>query len=187
MGKRVVLKFGKGSFEHGFPVTVQIGKEGQPFSAEIPCEISPAPNIPQQYGNWRSAYHKLGFDFRIKAVEGLVTNISVIDDCNQAAQTLYDGLITWLNSASFFPIKEIFLKNIHHTDEVRVLLQTENNVLQSLPWHHWDLIDSYPNAEIALSPQKYQKVVTSSRDKFRILAIFGCNEGINIDKDRELL
>jgi branched-chain amino acid transport system substrate-binding protein len=191
MGKLVRFKFTEGSFEQGFSVEIEIGKDDKPSFTAIQGKLSPAPDIPLLYKSWQKTYRRLGFDFRIKDVEqGQITNIAVIDDCNEAAIKLYNELKLWLSpqsSPSFSMIREAFIGNIDPTDEVRVLLQTENEILQSLPWHRWDLIDNHPNAEIALSPPVFKGVSTSSKNKMRILAIFGSSEGINIETDRNLL
>lgn len=47
MGKLVALKLGDGSFEQGFPVTWQIGEDGDRPSVEITGRLPSAPEIPQ--------------------------------------------------------------------------------------------------------------------------------------------
>jgi hypothetical protein len=40
---------------------------------------------------------------------------------------------------------------LHKYDQIRVIVQTEDDQLQKLPWHLWEIIERYPNAEIALA------------------------------------
>ncbi len=49
MGKLVVLKLGDGSFEQGFPVTLQMGEDERPPCLEIIGKLPPIPEIPQSY------------------------------------------------------------------------------------------------------------------------------------------
>jgi branched-chain amino acid transport system substrate-binding protein len=187
MGKLVKFKFTDGSFDQGFSVEIEIGEDGQTLSIAKKGKLPPTLEIPHLYDLWQKAYYKLGFCARIQAVQGQVTNVSIIKDCNQAADRLCMGLKSWLGSSSFSSIREAFIKNIHDGDEVRILLQTENDLLQKLPWHRWDLIDNHSNAEIAICPHEYQKVEPPSQDTMRILAIFGSSKGIDIKTDQNLI
>ncbi|MEA5572367.1 hypothetical protein, partial [Calothrix sp. UHCC 0171] len=60
MGKLVVLKFGDGSFEQGFPVTLQISRESELPSIEIVGRLSAASKLPIYYNHWQSNYRRLG-------------------------------------------------------------------------------------------------------------------------------
>ena len=78
------------------------------------------------------------------------------------------------------------------SEEIRVMIRTNQMQLRKLPWHLWDLVDKdYPKAEITLSLPQLERssaIKTSShRDKLKILAILGDSEDINLEKDRELL
>ena len=49
------LKIREGSFEEGFPVTLQIGKEGLPAELEINGNLPPSPELPDHYQSWQSS------------------------------------------------------------------------------------------------------------------------------------
>lgn len=189
MGKLVVLKLGDGSFEQGFPVTLQIGNDGDRPSLEITGKLPPALEIPQYYSKWQTTYRGLGARYRLEAKAGFVTNISKIENCSNAAQVLRDATNAWLHSESFRSIREKLLEQLIPSDEVRVLVQTEDSRLRRLPWHLWDLGDRYPKAEIALSAPVYESVekLSPPKAKVRILAILGNSAGINTQADRLLL
>jgi CHASE2 domain-containing sensor protein len=75
------------------------------------------------------------------------------------------------------------------SDEIRLIVQTENIWLRKLPWHLWDLCDRYPKIEIALSAPVFQLIKQEEppHTKVRILAILGNSIGINTQADRLLI
>lgn len=196
MEKLVVLKFGEGNFDQGFPVTLQIGEEGKRPSVEITGKLPSIPEIPQFYSGWATSYRCLGLRSRLEASRAQVTNVSKLELCYNAAQILRDRLNSWLSSESFRPIREKLLEQLMPSDEIRLIIQTENTLLRRLPWHLWDLCDRYPRAEIALSntcygyePPCYEQIeqLILPHPKVRILAILGNSNGINTQADRLLL
>ncbi|WP_287296173.1 CHASE2 domain-containing protein [Moorena sp. SIO2C4] len=110
---------------------------------------------------------------------------------NNQSQGLCDRLNRWLKSELFSPLREKWLEKVGTTEEVRVLIRTKNPQLRQLPWHQWDFLERYHQAEIALSTPEYEQPGKSNqsrdRHKVRILAILGNSEGINIQQDRQLL
>ncbi|MBW4492423.1 MAG: pentapeptide repeat-containing protein [Oscillatoria princeps RMCB-10] len=190
-GKLVILNLGQGDFNTGFPVTLQIGTEGEPPSTQKPGYLPPAPKIPETYTGWQSIYHNLDTPWRISVSPTQKTNISPIEDCRESAQILTDSLNSWLNSEEFRPIKDVLLRKLDPSEEIRLILQTENNLAHRLPWQLWDFFENYPKAEIALSAPEYDRAEKSPPDiprtKVRILAILGNSANIDIEKDRQLI
>ena len=118
-----------------------------------------------------------------------VTNVS----STQLGTDLVDSLNDWLNSPSkdWKKIREKLQVNLNTTDEIEILIETNNLELWQLPWHKWDLFDCYPKAEVALSNLEYERPkklgINNANDLVRILAIFGDSKGIDISKDRAYL
>ena len=190
MGKLVVFKLGDGSFEQGFPVTLQIGDDGLRPSIEITGKLPPAPEIRLYSSRWATAYRRLGARFRLEAKVGIVTNVSKIENCSDSAQLLSAATNAWLHSESFRSVRDKFLEQLMPTDEIRVIIQTEDIGLRRLPWHLWDLCARYPKAEIALSVPEYEHIPqepSPKNSKVKILAILGNSVGINTQADRLLL
>lgn len=192
MGKLVVLKLGDGSFEQGFPVTLEIGEDESRPLLETNGKLPPIPEIPQCYNKWARTYGNLGLRSRLEASAAQVTNVSLpekIKSCCSAANNLREQLNTWLYSESFRLVREKLLEQLSPSDEIRLIIQTENIWLRRLPWHLWDFCDRYPKAEIALSPPSFEPLtsILSSHSKVRILAILGNSQGINTQADRLLL
>jgi CHASE2 domain-containing sensor protein len=190
VGKLVVFKLGDGSFEQGFPATLQIGEDSDRPFTEITGKLPPNPEICHYYSYWQSAYYRLGLRTRLEAAAVQVTNVSVMEDCYNAAGMLCQSLNAWLGSDSFRSIREKLLEKLMPSDAVRVILQTEDPLLQRLPWHLCNLFSRYPKAEIALSAPVYDQIpekASPQRAKIRILAILGSSVGIDIGADRILL
>ncbi|WP_445635364.1 CHASE2 domain-containing protein [Nostoc sp. DSM 114161] len=189
MGKLVVLKFGEGSFEQGFAVTLQIGEEHQRATTEVTGKLPPFPEMPLYYSHWQSSYRQIGNRYRLHAEQVQVTNVSMIQDCENTSHILRARFNTWLKAEEFRSVREKWLERLSSTEEVRVILQTENSQLQLLPWHLWDLLERYPKAEIALSSPTYDRVQKSRTPNplVKILAIVGNSQGIDTQADRVLL
>ena len=196
MRKLVVLKF-NGDFDRGFQVSLEIGLElrqnGRRPAADIQGSLPANPAISQAYERWRIHYRRL-FDSDIHLnpdTEQVCTFAELTEHCNQAADELKDRFSTWLQAAPFQPIQKKYFEHFNPTDEIRILVRTDCQTLQKLPWHQWDWIEGYDNTEIAIgasdSEAKANATVAAAKNKVRILAILGISTGINVEQDRQLL
>lgn len=204
MSKLVVLEFGDGDFDLGFPVTLQIAEEGKFISTKITGRLPAAPQVERSYENWRSRYFKYCHSkssMRLGSVDTEIQNIGEfigdpVDECIEAGRELSHTLNKWLESDSFdFIIRKGF-STIKKDEKIRIILQTDDNLLWKLPWNLWELLTEYEYAEIALSPIKYELVSGGkSQRKIKILAILGNNlnqvaknpNEIDIQKDFNIL
>lgn len=187
--KLVVLKLGDGSFEQGFSVTLQIGDENAPPVIELMGDLPPNPDLVQAYIHWQDRYRNLDLPSRPIGLPKLASQTATLEECQQAAQVLRDRLNAWLQADSFRPLREKWLQKVPEADPVRILLRTQNYQLQKLPWHLWDLVERYHNAEIALGTRDFEKIAGRSHATsiVRILAILGDSQGIDIQADRAIL
>ncbi len=193
LGKLVVLKLGPGNLDTGFPVILQISLEGEHPYFESNGQLPPASELALTYTQWQISYrHSLQGNLRIKFPETQVTNISKRDlfpECDRLSLNLHKQVNFWLNSPQFRPLKEQLLEKLNPDESIRILLQTEDNQLRRIPLHLWDFFERYPQAEIALSSNTYERKSKnpSPKTNLKILAILGDSTGINIQKDRTLL
>ena len=186
----VSLKIGEGSFDSGFSVTLQISPEDKPTELEISSQLPPAPHIPLQYSLWQKAYLGLGLATRLESNKAFISNYSYSENCDRAATKLLNSINNWLDADSFRPLKERLLTRLNPSDELRILIQTENIGLQCLPWHLVNWFEPYTNAEIAISKACYEKDsqnVINLKPQVRILAIIGNSKGIDTSCDRHIL
>jgi uncharacterized protein YjbI with pentapeptide repeats len=187
--KLVILTLGNGDFECGFPsVTAQIWTEDDRLPTQCLGQLPSVPKIPEVYSRWQSLYNCLELCPRLEARANQVTNFSK-KDIYPLAEELEERLNQWLNSEPFRPIDKILREKFVRSDQVQIIIQSDNLDVRRLPWHLWDFIKSYRKAEVALSTQFYDRVekTASSRAKLRILAVLGKSDGINIEEDRKFL
>ncbi|NJO65173.1 MAG: CHAT domain-containing protein [Richelia sp. RM2_1_2] len=172
---------------------MEIGENDQLPTTVVKGFLPPMPEICQHYKNWQLAYLQLGLPFReLERKTTQVTNVSIIQDCRELALILSNSLNIWLDSQTFRPVKEAFLKYLNPDDEIRVVIQTENIQLRQLPWHLWKIIaQDYPQAEVIFSPVEYEYFIIAPRQKnqsrVKILVILGESSDIQVRKDLELL
>ena len=188
----VILTLGTGDFEKGFPsVTAQIWTENDRLPIQHPGELLPALNIVENYHLWQSQYNRFIEPLkssRMERKQGNVTNFSQVD-LDKLAVELEGKFNKWLNAEEFLPIDRIMRERFNRSDEIQVIILSENIDVRRLPWHLWDFFKAYRKAEIALSSPFYDRTLKTAvtRDRIRILSILGDDQKINLDKDRQLL
>ncbi|MDJ0897435.1 MAG: ABC transporter substrate-binding protein [Xenococcus sp. MO_188.B8] len=191
MSKLAIFSFHKGgSLEEGFKVTLRIGEDGKSPSQEIPGELPPAPELLEIYNRWRLIYPSLGFSLReIRFRKQSSTSLIGKDEARELADKLNNNLNNWLKSKGFIPLGRAFERELNRSENIRVIIQTADIQLQRLPWHLWDTLMSYKNAEIAFISNEYEHLshLSTNRKKGRILAVLGNSVGIDIKEDRKFL
>ncbi len=186
--KLVILTLGDGDFERGFPcVTAQIWTGNEQLPIQCIGQLPPAPELPELYSRCQSIYKDL--DLRPRITPKSIKMGIYKKDIYPLAGELEERLNKWFDSETFRPIDKSLREKFMRSDEVPLIIQSENINVHRLPWHLWDFIKSYRKAEVALSVPFYDRVekTAPSRGKKRILAILGNSTGINIEEDRKVL
>ncbi|NER36361.1 MAG: CHASE2 domain-containing protein [Oscillatoria sp. SIO1A7] len=193
MGKLAVLdldELGQG----GFRVVLEIGAEGSLPEIKITGQLPPADDLLEDYGNWQSTYRSMRYQLRAIKPKSITIDLQADETrekCRDLADELGSRLNRWLKSESFVSIREELLGKVSASERVRLLIRTDNLRLRQLPWHRWDLLERYPQAEIALSAPEYKYPPelrkTRGKNKVKILAILGDSQGIEVEKDKQLL
>ncbi|MEM9483742.1 MAG: CHAT domain-containing protein, partial [Cyanobacteria bacterium P01_F01_bin.116] len=188
--KLVTLKL-EGDLEtNGFHVLLEIGDDGARPDIEAIGSLPPNPRLLQQLQKWQESYRLLDTPSRIQPLEiTYVGSLHTVEACQHAASKLSQQLKSWLLSASFIPIDRPLREELSPADTVRLVIRTSNNHLQHLPWHLWDLVDRYPDIEIALGTPTHKRLEENQIDHsvVKILAILGDSSGIDVAADRRLL
>ena len=192
MGQLATLKFSDGNFEQGFAITLQMGDERTRPSTEISGKLPPNPELIHIYRHWQFLYNSLIANGTLMGRPLCLPKqkpTATLEECQQAAQALSTHFNRWLRAESLSLIREKWLAVLSTTDDLRVLIQTQELMLQKLPWHLWDLLAHYPKAEIALSAPNYDRVSDAApiSKQAHILAILGNSEGIDTKSDRTTL
>lgn len=196
MRHQVILKFGHGSWQQGFPaVTAQIGRDGEPHQIQVTASLPPAFDLPELYRHWQvlylALYDRLGWRFRITFddTQATITNFSSAD-FHTVCQQLRSRFNVWLNSPEFRPIYQKLWQTLSQDSSIRLLIETNDFQLRQFPWHLWDFFQDYPRAEFALSNPNHELIPVNSRhssSEVRILAIFGNKQGLDLQQDQALL
>lgn len=196
MSTLVLLNFISGKLATGFPVvTAQVTPEGDHRSMQFRGSLPPAPEIGERYKRWQLLYTTL-YDRAIRSISfpefeiatDDITQVSEVD-FEETNQQLKNQINSWLSSPSFAELDRKLRTVLNPQDEIRVILETEDDRLERLPWHLWNFFEDYPQAEMALGCWESGQVYPANRsgDRVRILAIFGNSEGIDTSLDRRLL
>ncbi len=192
MEKLVLLTFAEGDLDKtGFPVTLQMGDEGKPATIQETGSLPPNSKVVESHINWKVTYY--GFiGVKIRKLEAKkaaqTTNFSILD-VKEKSDDFKHNFNLWLKSQQFSHIREELRGYLKYDDEVRLIIQTSNIQLRQLPWHLWDLLESYPKAEISVSAPKFKQVTSAkvAKNEVNILAILGDDQGINVEEDRKIL
>ncbi|MBW4510476.1 MAG: CHAT domain-containing protein [Scytonematopsis contorta HA4267-MV1] len=199
MSQSVIINLGHGDFSKGFPiVTVQIWKENTPFREQFTGSLPAAPHIVNLYRDWQQLYHSLCshsqllWGCRLAAKKGSLTNISV-DNFDDLCEKLKLNINAWLTAAEFITIDRQLRTRLDPRKEVRVIIESNDKLVRQLPWHCYNFFKDYPYAEIGFARLEYQSLTSLKntpefrRNKIRILAILGDRDGIDSQKEIQML
>ena len=166
-------------YEKEFVVKLTVKKNGE-ITKQIYGSLPINPLILKYYrgflGSTFSDDQDLSTSDGDRSVSTQNTNFSVED-----LPFLSASLNDWLNCDSFRPIKDELITELSRIEKARIILETDNYLLYLVPWHLWDLLNLYPQTEIAISPSNYPLYPIVNRTyretkneltKVRILAIF---------------
>ena len=187
---KVIINLGKGNLKDGcHSILVQLLDSGQCWR-QLSGSLPPAPRLARLLQQWQNGYQ--GFyseqTMRISLLQSEGFRYSDAD-FKQICSQIADELNNWLSCPSFATIETALRTELNRKQPIQIIITTADAELQQLPWHLWNFIEDYGNAEIALSPLNWQKMDKSkvSRPKVRILMILGNSVGIDLKQDLESL
>ncbi|MGB3300710.1 MAG: CHAT domain-containing protein, partial [Phormidesmis sp.] len=206
MSKTVVINLGRGSLTEGFSyITARLWSDTQPRAEQFVGALPPAPEMVEVYRIWQSTYRALS-DRRVlrlppesKLEDGLEIDGLEIDSggVTQVSQQSFEELShqlkreinRWLSSEELLPIERQLRSHLNPTDSIRVIFETDSELLLRLPWNCWNFFQDYPKAEMAIAQPQYKRpeAVRENRKQVRILAIVGGGKGIDTEPERQLL
>ena len=204
MSTLVILNLGSGDLLSGFPqVTVRLWTAGISLPEQSVGSLPPAPKLIELYRTWQLNYRSLCSSRTLRSAvlaveeddlleidEVGITNVSQ-NNLDWVSQQLCIELNTWLSARGFSKIERRMLSQLHPTEEIRIILETDNELLRHLPWHKWEIFQDYRKVNIALSQSDYKshqfRHTQILRNKIRILAILGDSRNIDVRAEREFL
>ncbi|MGD1920083.1 MAG: hypothetical protein ACFCAD_15055 [Pleurocapsa sp.] len=191
MTKLVILKF-NGNFQSGFQVSLEIGEEGQSVERGFAGSLPPNVELSKTLAVWQQQYTQLDNNSRIKPKQIIYDgSIDPQKRLVTSAKKLQYEFQQWLNSSSFYSVDKHLREELDHAEIIRLLVCSDRPEIHQLPWCCWDLLENYPNLEIAISNFDFKRVVSKPKrhkhQKVRILAILGDAQGINLNADCDFL
>ena len=204
MSKSVVINLGSGDLYEGFPrITAQLWATDYLRPEQFIGSLPPAPTLAEHHRSWQSIYKALCGRFTIEARsidededdeleidESGVTHISEVS-FDGLCRKLHEGLNDWLNSPGFAHIERQLRSQLDPGEEVRVIIETSDELLRRLPWYCWDFFTDYHCSEAALSRPEYKRIERphsiAKRKQVRILAVLGNSQGIDLELERKFL
>ncbi len=199
MSKLVVIHLGHGDLEKGFEqVTAQLWEVGDSIREQFIGSLPPAPDLAEIYQKWQLSYLSLCTRLRSDVDDDYleidaagITNVSDIS-FNELGQELRQYLNNWFKSVEFLNIDRKLRSALNPTEEIQVIIETNNIFVRRLPLYCWDFFDDYPKAAMALSQLEYQHIASSRlpkfpRQKVKILAVLGNSQNIDLEAEAKFL
>ncbi len=207
MSKTIVINPGTGDLHTGFErVTVTLWTADYPLPEQFLGSLDAAPDLVELYRNWqliyqglcdrlgggadRLAWRSLPVVDEIEIDPDGITNMSVVN-FTDLCDKLQQGLNNWLQSEPFLNVSRQLRSQITPDEEIRIIVETNDELLRRLPWHGCDFCRDYPMAETAVSQLEYKRTRSSRPLKtsamVRILAILGNSQGIDLEEESNLL
>jgi CHASE2 domain-containing sensor protein len=186
MSKRAVLRC-DGFLEQGFRVTLEISDGNAPVFTEATGALPAATDLLHLFTKWQQDYSRsLGVSrIALESISVQTGTLTQIETCRHSEQRLKTAFQNWLAAIEFQPIERRLRETLMPQEAVEILLRTTDQRLHRLPWHFWDFIDRYPQAELVVSSPS-ERIVLPPRttNQVRILAILGDRQGIDTEADR---
>jgi WD40 repeat protein len=213
--KSVLINLGSGDLHNGFPrVTAQLwdiavgGSMERSLPEQYVGSLPAAPQLVRLYRNWQTVYQGLCNRFQLllpldhtrldnagvddlEIEAGGITNVSQFS-FEELCQQFQGSINDWLRSDTFLNIDRQVRSQLDPAEEIRVIIQTNDELLRRLPWQQWEFFRDYPRAEMALARPEYKRRETTveqrqPRTRVRVLAILGDTQDIDLAAESRFL
>ena len=183
-----------GNLQTGANINIKITGESLPGKIELTGKLPPNPELANQSKEYWGEYRNLGAPYRIKKGNSAAVidySLQKIKNCNDYGKNFAENFNIWMKSSEFEPLNNKLRTYLNVSEEIRILVRTEDDGLRKLPWEEWEILTEFTHHTIGFSylesvPQ-IPNINKKDKNQVRILAILGHNEGINIIKDQEFL
>jgi CHASE2 domain-containing sensor protein len=179
-----------GAIESGFRITLELSEPNAPVFTEATGALPAAVELFDLFSQWQQAYYQSLGTSRI-ALESITVKtgrFAQISTCKSIEQQLKSAFKSWLSAPEFQPIDRRLREVISPQTSVEILLRSTDLRLHRLPWHFWDFIERYSQAELVISsPSEQLNLPDRQNEQVRILAIFGDRRGIDTTSDLQTL
>jgi uncharacterized protein YjbI with pentapeptide repeats len=189
----VTIKLGARDIDRNLAVSVEIGDRGTNPNASAIGILECEDDVISAYHDWQVVYRQhLNVATRLDIPRQQDTNLKQIpgsNKCQTTSEHLKQEINRWLDSNGFKPIKELMLQELHPSESIQVILQTDELSIRQLPFQLWNFFDRFTHTEISIASNNYRSTNKQklSHKNIEILAVFGSGEGLDLELDRESL
>lgn len=184
---KVMINLGRGNLDRGCDnIVVQLLDGDGNCRRQLSGSLPPAPELAQLHQQWqfgyRAFYQERAMRIGLLQSEGLRYSEA---DFRQVSQQLPLKLNSWLSSDRFGSIERVLRTDLSKKESIQIVITTEDRQIEHLPWHLWNLIEDYPQAEIVFSAPNWQKIAhfPVQKSKVRLLVILGDSTGLDVTAD----
>ncbi len=202
MGKVAVLSFIANESKSDFTVHLQICKDDGLPESEITGGKLPANQIIEGcYSMWKTNFRGIKSNLRSNEdgweIDDNISHFASnegVDACRQYVEQLNKNMQNWLEESKdkkWQKIREKLSQELAKHPDMRLTVKS-NISLWKLPWHCFDILQNYPDVGLSFSLEDYeienlQKETLAHQGKVRILAVFGNNENLDLEPDKQAI
>ena len=184
---KIIINLGKGDLFDGCNnIVVQLLDRERHYVRQFDGSLPPAPALAQLHHQWqlgyRAYYHDRVMRIGLLQSEGIRYSES---NFRQVCQQIPELFNLWLNSSGFASIERALRTDLQKDEPIQIIVTAASQKLQQLPWHLWNFLEDYPQAEISFNSLNWQKIShpVTERQRVRILAVLGNSSGIDLKQD----
>ena len=114
-------------------------------------------------------------------------------DTQPSAEALSGKINVWLSSEGLQGVikKLIYFLAASQNYPNRIVIKTDDDFLQRIPWYCWEVLDNSSNTEITISfktgKTKHDGFISPQCSQLRLLAILGDSKNISLERDIDIL
>jgi hypothetical protein len=114
-------------------------------------------------------------------------------DTQPLAEALSGEINVWLSSEGLQGVikKLIYFLAASQNYPNRIVIKTDDDFLQRIPWYCWEVLDNSSNTEITISfktgKTKHDGFISPQCSQLRLLAILGDSKNISLERDIDIL
>ena len=190
---KVIINLGQGNLYDGcnhIVVQLLLLDEGENCQRQISGSLPPAPELAKLHQQWQLGYSAFYQDraVRVSLLQSKGVRYSEAD-FKATSQQIPQKLNSWLSYKGFAPIEKGLRTDLNKNEIIQIIITATEPQIQQLPWHLWDLLDEYPQAEITFSSSNWREIKSSPKNhhQVRILTILGNSTGLNVQEDLKSL
>ena len=190
----VLIDLSQGNLTQGFSqIRMQVFDSDNKLVSTTQGKLPPMSCLINIYNQWQKNYYLKNQLDRLLIKKTEKATACSLQQFSSSTRQLEKKINEWLNSEQFRPISDHLRETFTHSDNIRILIDSNDYNIHRLPLHLWRFFDSYKKAEIGFTyPISSSNIATTRRLKSknegkRILCILGDTQNIDLQADKKIL